>query len=106
MHGAFPSHAQVLLRSHDFETNENIDVIFFDVKFLNIPFDIKGIVIEHDTNENEFLISSQGNPDVGYKIKANHFQVFENQLDFYETSLGVLDFQGRERKIYDSKSDT
>jgi len=110
------SHSQLLLRSQKSEGNQNnIDIIFFGVSFLHIPSSIWGISIEDVTNNSTKLnelgncLDQTGFPaskvfaiktkNVQYYIIGGFFKVYQNQLEFHETSLGVLEYRGREIEI-------
>jgi hypothetical protein len=110
------SHGQLLLRADKIndEKGFNIDIIFFDTAYVQLPaFFINGISIAKDSGIKRFgykaidkeLDKQYHNcfeiigDDASYYIVAAHFQVFENELSFGQTSLGVFDPKGREKEI-------
>ncbi|MGJ1323038.1 hypothetical protein ACR780_10125 [Sphingobacterium faecium] len=112
----FISHGQLLIRSKKSDNQKyNIDIIFFNTSFLQLFTFINGITIkivnksnfskydsvvkylEYD-NSNLFEITSSNEK---YYIAASFVQIFENELEFNETSLGMI-YKGRERKIAES----
>lgn len=110
------SHSQLLLRSQKSEgIQNNIDIIFFGVRFLHIPSSIWGISVEDVTNDPATLnelgncLDQTGFPaakvfaiktkNVQYYVIGGFFKVYQNQLEFHETSLGVLEYIGREFEI-------
>jgi hypothetical protein len=107
------SHGQLLLRaSKDDDYNKNIDIIFYDVKFLQLATHLKGVSIKQLTNNNisndsiKSIISKKDNSvfeiksnNELYYITAAFIKVFENDLEFNETSLGLFQNKGREREI-------
>ena len=97
------SHGQLMLRADKRKGyKENIDVIFFDTTFIQIFTMLHGITIRlidknsiinfstvvkylsHEEN-NLCEIESDGEK---YYIAASFVKVFENELEFNETSLG------------------
>jgi len=113
----FISHGQLLIRSKKGDDQKyNIDIIFFDTTFLQLFTFLHGLTIrivdkdnlskydsvnkylEYD-NSNLFEIIS-GNEK--YYIAASFVKVFENELEFNETSLGMLHI-GREKEIAGSR---
>jgi hypothetical protein len=109
------SHGQLLLRSNKTEEQKtNIDVIFFDTTYIQLFASLNGITIKIEpdkkiTNYNSvtsYLNYSHNNlfeieteKDEKYYIAASFFRVYENELEFGETSLGVLQYKGREIEI-------
>ncbi|HLX54441.1 MAG TPA: hypothetical protein VKR58_10890 [Aquella sp.] len=107
------SHGQLLFRSQKDERNQcNVDIIFFDTKFIQIAQGLNGLTInivsdkkqiEYDSvhrylsyrNNYLFEIQSEGE---NYYIVASFLRVFENQLDFSETSLNYENV-GRDKEI-------
>lgn len=100
---ASPSFTRILLRSPKNNVEnicENIDIIFWGVCYLNIPFTFRGIQIEHANaaevkqimpfigreliNEQIFVLIAE---DRRYYIAAINYTVQENILDIFETSL-------------------
>jgi hypothetical protein len=110
----FISHGQLLIRSDKRNgENKNIDIIFFDTSFLQLFIMLNGITIRiadkktsmvkslsvdnylSYENNNLFEIESNGEK---YFIAASFVKIFENDLQFKETSLGIL-HKGRENEI-------
>ena len=110
------SHGQLLLRSSKNEENNinnNIDIIFFDARYIQMFVNLYGITIKfmnkkevinyksvnkylsYETN-NLFEVESNGEK---YYIAASFVGIYENDLEFNETSLGVLKYKGREKMI-------
>lgn len=113
----FISHGQLLVRSKKEDNQKwNIDIIFFDTTFLQLFTILNGLTIrkvnkdhlnnyssvndylKYD-NSNLFEITSQAEK---YYIAASFVKVFENELEFNETSLGML-YKGREKEIAGSR---
>ncbi len=112
----FLSHGQLLLRSSknkDFEYN--VDIIFFDVKYIQTPTSLTNISIKK-IEKTELISYESVKSSLNYKgnelfeidskgekfyISAAFFKVYENTLEFNETSLGMID-KGREKMIYSS----
>ena len=110
------SHGQLLIRSKkDEEYKSNIDIIFFDTSFIKLFTMLHGLKIKI-INKNDFseynlvrtYLSYENNNlfeiesgDERYYIAASFFRVFENNLEFNETSLGIL-HKGRENEIASS----
>ena len=110
------SHSQLLLRSSKTDRHENnIDIIIFDVQFLEMPISFWGILIEDQTDvyidNTQFVkykkyietdssrIFSIKTKDNIFHIVASYLKIYENQLEFHETSLGVLEPKGREIEL-------
>ncbi len=107
------SHGQLLLRSQKNDTYYfNIDIIFFDTIYIQLFSRLNGLsikivsrkdVIEYksvskylsDENNHLFEIESE---DEKYYIAASFVRVFENKLDFNETSLN-FENKGREKEV-------
>jgi hypothetical protein len=96
------SHGQLLLRSDKRKGfKENIDIIFFDTNFVQLFTLFSGIIIRKvDTEfnidypsvkkylshqENNMFEIESGNEK--YYVGASFIKVFENELEFNETSL-------------------
>ena len=111
------SHGQLLLRSQKTPENEdNIDIIFSDTNYIQTFSRLRGIcikkiqnskdIISYGTvekylsydNNNIFEIESNGER---YYIAASFVKVFENKLEFNESSLNFGN-NGREREIASS----
>lgn len=115
------SHGQMLIRSAKMNENEfNIDIIFYDVKFLQIPDFMKGISIKKAEINNNLLHYDSIRRKLNFKenflfevisedevflIGASFFKVFENSLDFNESSLGIVNLKGREKILFNSLDD-
>jgi hypothetical protein len=100
------SHGQLLLRSQKTdELTSNIDIIFFDTTFIQSFSRLKGVQIKRVKNDdvsiinygtvkkylsydNNYLFEIESN-DEKYYIAASFVKVFENQLDFAESSLNI-----------------
>jgi hypothetical protein len=108
------SHGQLLLRaSKDEDYNINIDIIFYDVKFIQLCTSLPGLSIKLISNNkgliNEYVKSIISNNDnyiyevrakgEKYYVTASFVRVFENDLEFNETSLGVFQNRGCEKEI-------
>jgi hypothetical protein len=110
-----PSHSQLLIRSSinkDYQTN--IDIIFFGVEYIQINLFLNGISIDNDSNDT--LTNVQNEPSRNdlnrifkiisenrhYHIEAGFFKVYENTLEFSESSLGLASPMGRENEISSS----
>jgi hypothetical protein len=98
------SHGQLLLRSNkNIQESENIDIIFFGVKYMQIPVYLNGIALGFTFNNEAtfkgfesiakfsstdsaiFTIESEGQQ---FFIVAGFCKIFKNQLEFSESSLG------------------
>lgn len=108
----FNSHRQLLLRSIKNDNyDKNIDVIFFDVVYVQLASNLLGInILELKTKPPEIILNSntsnwfQLNSGIDkYYISASHVDIYENSLDFRETSLGLYNFRGRENRISSSR---
>ncbi|NBA86185.1 hypothetical protein GVN16_10460 [Emticicia sp. CRIBPO] len=107
------SHGQLLIRSDKRKgSKENIDIIFFDTSFMQLFTTLSGITIRlvnsnsittytavkkylsYEEN-NLFEIESEGEK---YYIAASFVKIFENELEFNETSLGY-ESKGRQNEI-------
>ncbi|MGB4775789.1 MAG: hypothetical protein WBP45_11495 [Daejeonella sp.] len=113
----FISHGQLLIRSKkDDEQKFNIDIIFFDTTFLQLFTMLNSLTIrvickddfskynsvkKYFSYENSNLFELESG-DEKYYIAASFVQVFENDLEFNETSLGMI-YKGREKKIAGSR---
>ena len=100
------SHGQLLLRSQKVDNlTENIDIIFFDTTYTQITSKLNGIRIKKLINgtgiikynnvnkylgyDNNYLFEIESNKDK-YYIAASHVKIFENQLEFSESSLNLV----------------
>jgi hypothetical protein len=108
------SHDQLLLRSAKIKGFErNIDVIFFGVSYIQLHTVLSGVTISKiDPPDEEVAYESikkylkhEGNKlfqvasaNERYLIVAAFVRVFENALEFDETSLGFTEL-GRENEI-------
>lgn len=100
------SHGQLLLRSQKTdELTSNIDIIFFDTTFIQSFSRLKGVQIKRLKNDdmsiinystvnkylsydNNYLFEIESNGEK-YYIAASFVRVFDNQLDFSESSLNT-----------------
>ena len=106
------SHHQLLLRGEC--EKHNIDIIFFGVfsiciepSYKNIKIrianfeDIENMAIDSSSSkyrsEKFYIIESQDK--TGY-IGALELGIYENNLNFDESSLGVISFKGRDNLIF------
>jgi len=111
------SHGQLLIRSDKRKGGkENIDIIFFDTSFVQLFTMLFGITIRRvDKSKvanyislNKYLSEEENNlfeiksGEEKYYIAASFVRVFENQLEFNETSLGYEN-NGRENEIAGSR---
>lgn len=110
------SHGQLLLRSSmDDENEKNIDIIFFGTKYVQLFTSLKNVIIRiidrkemskynsinlFLSTEENFLFEIEANNEM-YYIGASYVKVFENELGFNETSLG-LTYEGRDKEIASS----
>lgn len=110
------SHGQLLLRSQKNDNYVcNIDIVFFDTKYIQLFTSLNGVTITVATNKkdidypsvkkylgttasNLFEIESRNER---YYIAASFVKVFENELDFNETSLN-FDKRGKQKEIASS----
>ena len=114
----FLSHSQILIRSSKggVNNNFNIDIIFFGVKFIQTPTLFNGISIKRCefkdviTNnlikgridyEGDNLFEIETEKEIFF-IGAAFFRVYENELRFNESSLGMIDIKGRDKILFDS----
>ena len=112
------SHGQLLIRSSKSgEFGENIDIIFFNVNFQQLSTYCKRLTIRRASlpttsvkskavadflvGEENYLFEIESNNEK-YYIAASFFKVYENRLEFHETSLGVIEYMGREIEIASS----
>ncbi|HEY4062749.1 MAG TPA: hypothetical protein VGM30_12660 [Puia sp.] len=115
------SHGQLLLRSNKTDEQKvNVDIIFFDTTYIQLTSSLYGIAVRvvdkkraMDYNsltsflkyEHNHLFEIETENGEKYYIAASFVRVFENGLDFNETSLGVLQYKGREKEIASSLGD-
>jgi hypothetical protein len=112
LHDAHVSHGQVLFRSQKNEHEKhNIDIVFFNTSYIQISLKLNGVIIrkieEKPANYNSvnkylsypnnslFEIESNGEE---YLVAASFFRIFENDLNFNESSLN-FENTGREIEI-------
>lgn len=110
----FVSHRQFLLRSvKDGDSEKNIDIIFFDTSYIKGPTNYKGVVIsklvdlsalrsirsDSDTQGNVFTLKDTSSNIKTY-IVASMVKVYENDLEFNETSLGLFGVIGRDTEVF------
>ncbi|PYS98258.1 MAG: hypothetical protein DMF63_16525 [Acidobacteria bacterium] len=106
------SHRQLLLRSSKDDANpRNVDVIFFDVRYIQLPTAVRGMTItvvrdgrtRYDSLSGHFdgngsVFELKVGSDIFYIVGA-FFRVYENDLDFFETSLGLESPRGRDDEV-------
>ena len=97
----YVSHSQLLLRSHKTVTHsKNIDIVFGDVDYVELPTILPGLEIVEASAEEQsraeqvmggpvaaeriFVIASQGRR---YLVLAGGMRVSENELALFESSL-------------------
>ena len=116
---AVVSHGQLLLRADKIDGSAcNVDVIFFDTMYVQLPTYLNSISIHQNADGKRFgyktidegldkkyqtLFEIRSGTE-SYYVAASWFRVFENSLSFGETSLGVLTYKGREKEIARSSS--
>ena len=97
------SHSQLLLRSPKTEENHfNIDLIFEDVNSMNLPITLYGLEVTNKGKSSENEIYNTYSLNSGgelFQIQAGFVLICENELELQETSLGVLEFKGRDKII-------
>ncbi|WP_286863369.1 MULTISPECIES: hypothetical protein [Sphingobacterium] len=109
------SHGQLLLRaSKDDRDNQNIDLIFFGVRYMQLFTSLFGLsvkLVEKDQkpinyNSVNSFVSADNNSlfeiETGnekFYIGASYFIVYENELEFDESSLGLLDVHKRGKEL-------
>lgn len=109
----YSSHGQLLLRSQKNESQTfNIDIIFFGTTYIQLFSRLNGLSIKKMSKkkiikyklvrkelsyENNHLFEIES-ANEKYYISASFVQIFENTLDFNETSLGYGN-KGREKEI-------
>ncbi|MES2372837.1 MAG: hypothetical protein V4557_09675 [Bacteroidota bacterium] len=106
------SHGQLLLRSQkDDNYRNNIDIIFFDTHYIQLLSELNGLCIricndntisyqavkKYLTYDNNHLFEIESGLQ-RYYIAASFVTVFENELDFNQSSLNFENI-GREREI-------
>jgi hypothetical protein len=110
------SHGQLLLRADKIneERGVNTDIIFSGTEYVQLPaFFLNGFSIVQGDSTKRFGYQRIDDgldkkyhkcfeilgDDGSYYIVASSFQVFENDLAFGQTSLGVFEPKGREKEI-------
>lgn len=92
------SHGELLFRSHKNEKNDkNIDIMFFDVKYLEVPGSLPNLKIEEVKEEEIIYVSEKLTKNVAkediYILKSNNIRyivvasilkIVENDLDLFE----------------------
>jgi|ERR1035437_2127079 hypothetical protein len=111
------SHGQLLLRSDKRKGyQKNIDIIFFDTTFVQMFTMLYGITISivdnlktinyksvnNYLNQEENVLFEIISGEEKYYIAASFVKVFENELEFNETSLG-LEHKGQMNIIAQSR---
>jgi hypothetical protein len=113
------SHGQFLLRAQKRgEARYNVDIVFFGTTYVQLPSGLKGVRIRicdglvdvHYESVRKYLNSEDTNhlfevesENEKYYVAASFVRIFENELEFSESSLG-FDGMGREREIASSIS--
>jgi hypothetical protein len=109
------SHGQLLLRASKDDNNiKNIDIVFFGVRYIQLFTSFLGLsirsvkggedVIKYDSvnsylkYEKNHLFEIETKSERFY-IGASFFKVYENELEFNETSLGMDEAKGRENEV-------
>jgi hypothetical protein len=109
------SHGQLLLRSSKDDNNiKNIDIVFFGVRYIQLFTSFPGLsirsiegkddLINYDSvnaylkNEKNHLFEIETKSEKFY-IAASFFKIYENELEFNETSLGLGEVKGRENEV-------
>jgi hypothetical protein len=112
------SHGQLLLRAgKDDDNSKNIDIIFFGVRYIQLFISLLGVsirladdnknLIKYDcvnsflNNDENYLFEIETKGGIFY-IVASYFKVYENELEFNETSLGLGETKGREKEVTES----
>ncbi len=113
------SHNQLLIRSSKNDDIEsNIDIIFFGIKYIQLETYCNGLIISYIKEKDFKAISHFTFPDLVdidnvFEIKSGDksfyvvcafLKVFENKLEFKETSLGIAEYKGRDKEIASSTS--
>jgi hypothetical protein len=109
------SHGQLLLRASKDDNNiKNIDIVFFGVRYIQLFTSFLGLSIRsvkgredliHYDSVNFYLKYDKNHlfeiETVGEKfyIAASFFKVYENELEFNETSLGMHEPMGRDNEV-------
>jgi hypothetical protein len=109
------SHGQLLLRASKDDNNiKNIDIVFFGVRYIQLLTSFLGLSIRsvkgredliHYDSVNFYLKYDKNHlfeiETVGEKfyIAASFFKVYENELEFNETSLGMHEPMGRDNEV-------
>ena len=109
------SHGQLLLRaSKDDDNINNIDIIFFGTRYIQLITSLLGVSIRlandnQNLNNYNSLNSISDNlenhlfeinsTDESFYIGASYFKVYENELEFKETSLGLFEVKGRDKEV-------
>ena len=111
----FISHGQLLIRASKNDTyNTNIDILFFDVKFMQLKTYLSGVSIQRVEDVASNIIDSTTNLNLEqikifeieserakFYVASSFIHVYENELEFNETSLGVLTFKGRDKLLFE-----
>lgn len=109
------SHGQLLLRAQKINDSRgvNTDIVFSSADYIQVPSWLDGISIIQNTSgkrfgyeqvdklldgsiHKAFEIQSGG---TSFYVVAASFEVFENELAFGQTSLGVFQPMGRDKRI-------
>lgn len=98
------SHGELLVRSIKSADNaKNIDIIFTDVTYVELPYILKNLKIEEATNEDLLYIKGKidkgvrleniivlSSNDKRYFVVAFKIKVVENELDMFELPFSKL----------------
>lgn len=104
------SHSMALLRSVGRDGDENIDLVFWDVTYIEIPTDIDGIELREPNDADRDYISRKAGDVRGeitvlvqgvrkYYIVSAGAKVVRNRLDLFELPFDIpSDMSGKFRK--------
>ena len=114
----YVSHGQLLLRAQkDEQYSHNIDIVFFDTTYIQLYSMLYGVHIRVVSNndiikyesvkkylgyQNNHLFEIESNSEK-YYIAASFVRVFENTLDFGESTAGLSNY-GREIELVHSSN--
>lgn len=99
------SHRQALLRSIGYDNNENIDVYFGDVSYIEIPTVINGIEIVKPTLEDEaYIMGKIGEikkvitvlkvDNKRYYIVSSTVKIMQNNLSIFDLPFDIINDMG------------
>lgn len=104
----FPSHGKLLLRSQKVDESPNIDIIFQNVKYISTPTNFKGLRLSIAANvpaefeiftEYSTIFKIESENKSSY-IVAGLVNIYENELEFHESSLIWSNLKGRGNQIF------